>query len=510
MAATLRKAAIFIAFLAGAFELTRNTPFFYNLRGYSAHSRVKVSHVPSHKLRNSSLSSRPVSVWTKHGYVSLFHPFAVDLTVAMDVEINPGPNTATLQCQGPDSQNQAIFPQLSGTFEHVVGNPRYVDYANFTRDILTRRYVYSRDELYRLRPNTTSTSQFRPTLNHMLRRTAYRGCRAGKRVKDKRNNSLSNIPTVVPRRPSRNVNKRYTTMRNQSTNLSRSLISVKIEKTPTAPKVVPKCMVINARSLVKADAAPALYAELSSNNIGICFVSESWLNKKILSHLICPDGYVMVRKDRNGTRAGGGVKVINANEQFETLWCKVTTPNSQFFAASVYHPPDPIYEPADLLNFLSETCDQILHDDPNAKIVIAGDTNQLNIKDLMQQHGLHQMVKVPTRRDKILDVFLTNCPLLWKPGKVHKGLVRSDHLAVIVQPSIPAKPQRKYVSFRDTRDHRKIAMETKLSAFDWNSINNLDNPEESAKLLYTSLWSMFNESFPLVRVRVSSRDRPPW
>ena len=87
MAATLRKAALFIAFLAGAFELTRNTPFFYNLRGYSAHSRVKVSHVLSHKLRNSSFSSRPVSVWTKHGYVSLFRPFAVDLTVAMDVEI---------------------------------------------------------------------------------------------------------------------------------------------------------------------------------------------------------------------------------------------------------------------------------------------------------------------------------------------------------------------------------------------------------------------------------------
>ena len=100
MAATFRKAAIFIIFLAGAFELIRNTPFFYNLRGFSAHSRVKVSHVPSHKLRNSSLSSRPVGVWTKHGYVSLFHPFAMDLTVAMDVEINPGPNTATMQCQG--------------------------------------------------------------------------------------------------------------------------------------------------------------------------------------------------------------------------------------------------------------------------------------------------------------------------------------------------------------------------------------------------------------------------
>ena len=116
--------------------------------------------------------------------------------------------------------------------------------------------------------------------------------------------------------------------------------------------------------------------------------------------------------------------MVNANEEFEfeTLWCKITTPNPEYYAASVYHPPHSIYEPADLLKFLSDTCDQILHDDPNAKIVIAGDINQLKIKDLMQQHGLHQMVKVPTRRDKILDVFLTNSPLLWKSGKVHERL----------------------------------------------------------------------------------------
>lgn len=42
--------------------------------------------------------------------------------------------------------------------------------------------------------------------------------------------------------------------------------------------------------------------------------------------------------------------MINANEKFEseTLWCKITTPNSEYYAASIYYPPDPIYEPADL------------------------------------------------------------------------------------------------------------------------------------------------------------------
>lgn len=69
------------------------------------------------------------------------------------------------------------------------------------------------------------------------------------------------------------------------------------------------------------------------------------------------------------------IKVIIANEKFEseTLWCKITTPNSGYYAASIYYPFDPIYEPAELLKFSSDTCDQILHYDPNAKIVIEGE-----------------------------------------------------------------------------------------------------------------------------------------
>ena len=99
----------------------------------------------------------------------------------MDVEINPGPNTAPLQCQGLDSQNQATVPQLSGTFEHVVGNLRYVDYANFTRDISTRRHVYSRDELYRLRPNRTSTPQFR-VVRHATSTSVTRQCEINRQI----------------------------------------------------------------------------------------------------------------------------------------------------------------------------------------------------------------------------------------------------------------------------------------------------------------------------------------
>ena len=69
-------------------------------------------------------------------------------------------------------------------------------------------------------------------------------------------------------------------------------------------------MVINARSLAKPDAAVSLNVELCTNNIDICFVTETWLNDKIPSSLVCLGNYVFVRKDRCDSRSGGGVAIL--------------------------------------------------------------------------------------------------------------------------------------------------------------------------------------------------------
>ena len=144
-------------------------------------------------------------------------------------------------------------------------------------------------------------------------------------------------------------------------------------------------MVINARSLAKPDAASALHAELHSNNIDICFVSETWLNNRIPSHLVCPNGYILLRKDRAGTRSGGGVAIICrsdwqikclfASDSFECVWSVITTSNSKYYVAAVYHPPDPVYAGGEILDYLSDCCEQVLSSDPDARIVIAGDIN---------------------------------------------------------------------------------------------------------------------------------------
>ncbi len=99
---------------------------------------------------------------------------------------------------------------------------------------------------------------------------------------------------------------------------------------------------------------------------------------------------------------------------------------------------------------------------PDAKLIIAGDINQLEIKTMLNYHSLAQIVNVPTRGQKILDVFITNVPNYWEKTKAVKGLVRSDHLTVLLKPVVKKKAIRKTVEFRYLRQHNKIKMSLKM------------------------------------------------
>ena len=214
---------------------------------------------------------------------------------------------------------------------------------------------------------------------------------------------------------------------------ARNLITVKTSKPgPPISKAVPKGLIRNARLLVKPDAPSALNTELSSNNIDVCFVSETWLNSNISSNLVCRNGYNILRNDRTDFRKGGGVAILYRNdkkilnvypsENFKCLWCEIQKDNAKYFVAVLYHPPNPNYPECELLEYLSDKCEEILFLDSLATI-IAGDINQLPVNDFCTQHNLQQLVSKASRGQRILDVFITNCPYLWKSPSAFKGLV---------------------------------------------------------------------------------------
>ena len=53
----------------------------------------------------------------------------------------------------------------------------------------------------------------------------------------------------------------------------------------------------------------------------------------------------------------------NFSNDFECLWAKISTSNSVFYIAVVYHPPEPQCNADNLIDFLANTCNDILVSD---------------------------------------------------------------------------------------------------------------------------------------------------
>ena len=249
----------------------------------------------------------------------------------------------------------------------------------------------------------------------------------------------------------------------------------------------------------------------------LCIITETWLKPAIPSHLVCPNEFSMIRKDREN-RQGGGVAVVCRKDwklerlygfqiPYECLWAKISTPNSEYYVAAVYHPPSSVYLPGDFLDYLIDSVERLLSSIPNARLIIAGDVNQLDINSLLNQHSLAQIVKIPTRGVRTLDVLITNFTQLWTKVRAIKGLVRSGHLAVLVVQL--GKSSRKTAEFRDCRHHNKLEILKKIENCQLDSIINDEKcPNEMIARFYEKVLPLFNECFPIIKVRTSNRDPP--
>ena len=82
-------------------------------------------------------------------------------------------------------------------------------------------------------------------------------------------------------------------------------------------------------------------------------------------------------------------------------------------------------------------------------------------------------------------------------------------LAVLLKPVVKAKAIRKTVEFRDLRGHNKLKMLRKMEEFQWDTISSGTScPNEMINNFYNKIWPIYEECFPIIKTRVSSRDPP--
>ena len=176
----------------------------------------------------------------------------------------------------------------------------------------------------------------------------------------------------------------------------------------------------NIRSIVSKTDELTYY--LSSNNISVAALTETWLKDTMATEFFEIDGYSMIRNDRNGRR-GGGVAVYIKNslsykhwsqleeEDQETLWITLRPrlmPQtfSCMLVGIIYHPPNA--NNWKLSNHISNAIDRVLQHHPDAGLLLMGDFNSFKASYITSSYNLKQIVTHPTRKNKILDKIYTN------------------------------------------------------------------------------------------------------
>ena len=205
--------------------------------------------------------------------------------------------------------------------------------------------------------------------------------------------------------------------------------------TSTSP---PSLYLLNAASLAKPHATELLSADLMSYRCDVAIITESHFKTKHTDGAVSVTDYSVFRRDRLGRRGGGVAVYVHStlpatewkpktdNRLFELLWVRI----GNNFLGALYHPPRPLYNTHEFINFIDVCLTELTSQYPKATIILAGDFNQMPDVDIMQCTGLLSIGTQPTRSVSYLDRIYVSCPI-YTSVRVVKSLVRSDHNAVV-------------------------------------------------------------------------------
>ena len=230
------------------------------------------------------------------------------------------------------------------------------------------------------------------------------------------------------------------------TNETINVNNVHVAHCSNSTKLYIKCLLINARSIVKkVDDFKILLIE---EGYDMVFVTESWTQAHIGDAEINVEGYDLFRKDRKTSRGGGCliftkkhlkitlIEDLTFNFESESVWCMCKTCDYELAIGVCYRNTSACdIEEENLHDCIKVACDRYKN------IIIVGDFNHPTIKwDELhtQKEGLNflnltldcfltQHVSEPTRGRNILDLVLSKPEQLIEEVTITEPLGTSDH-----------------------------------------------------------------------------------
>lgn len=456
-------------------------------------------------------SRRALSKWTKHGQTPLVipgHDPPADITVFMDVAVNPGPPW------------QISNLKVSGKLEHP--NLHVSDSTT----------TYTRNQLLHYRH--CQNSWISPLQLQALKVNCifkYRGKRGGKH----------RIPVKISQRHDLENENNYATFLSHSSLSKQQYVNFNnLTLVPRNPPIS-KCSsndfefcLLNARSI--RNKTVIIKDLVVDKNIDILAITETWLRPsgdEICIGDLCPTGYGFLHVPRIDS-VGGGVGLLfkeslriktKAEHQFKSFeYMDISLINLQNVRVIIVYRPPPsqsnLLTPGLFFEEFSSFLEQIITSPGN--LLLVGDFN-FHVEDiddilakrflsLLKSFNLKQCVSEPTHSSgHILDLVITRSEENIVNNVNVFDPVISDHSAIQLQLTL-RKPQfmKKTLTFRNLRSLNCDALKTDISSS--SLIRDCDNVDVNTLVdKYDKILRQIIDSHAPVKHRtVTLRPKAPW
>ncbi|XP_068680297.1 uncharacterized protein [Montipora foliosa] len=190
------------------------------------------------------------------------------------------------------------------------------------------------------------------------------------------------------------------------------------------------------------------------NDVDLACITEPWLKDRIADGVIHIPGFSIIRRDREVVEHGGVclymkegyskyhvIDRLKCCEEHKILWVhlrprRLPRGYSCLIIAIVFHSDPSAENDNNITNHLSSSLTLIESIYPDCALVVCGDFNHLNLQLIKNHYHLKQIVKVPTRKNAVLDLILMNLAGHYANPEAFPPFGLSDHNTVLAAPMI--------------------------------------------------------------------------